>query len=73
MYGVADGGQYGASGKHVEDAEPVRPGKLVDRAEPVRMACQYKSSSILLLYPENLGSRVSSFACFFSFVKHETK
>jgi hypothetical protein len=23
------------AGKHMEDAEPVRPGKLTDRAEPV--------------------------------------
>jgi hypothetical protein len=38
-------GQYGALGKHMEDAEPVRPGKLVDRAELVRVACQYTSSS----------------------------
>jgi hypothetical protein len=28
-------GQYGISGKHMEDAEPERPGKLVDRAKPV--------------------------------------
>jgi hypothetical protein len=49
-------GKYGVSGKHMEDAQPVRPGKLVDRAEPVRMACQYTSSTKQLLYPANLES-----------------
>jgi hypothetical protein len=38
------------SGKHIEDAKPVRPGKLVDRAEPVRVACQYTPYSEILLY-----------------------
>jgi hypothetical protein len=47
-------GQHGASGKHVEDAELAQPGKLVDRAEPVRVACQYKSSSAQLPSPANL-------------------
>jgi hypothetical protein len=49
-------GQYGVSGKHMEDAEPVRPGKLVDRAEPVRVACQYSSTTEQLLYVANLGN-----------------
>jgi hypothetical protein len=38
------------SGKHMEDAEPVRPGKLVDGAEPVRVACQYTSSPEISIY-----------------------
>jgi hypothetical protein len=49
-------GQYGASGKHIEDAEPVRPGKLVEEAEPVRVACQYTSLSEQLLNNANLES-----------------
>jgi hypothetical protein len=48
-------GQYSASGQHMEDAERVRPGKLVDRAKPVRVASQYKSSSAQLLNPAILG------------------
>jgi hypothetical protein len=48
--------QYGVSGKHMKDAEPVRQGKLVDRAKLVRVASHYKSSTEQLLYAATLVS-----------------
>jgi hypothetical protein len=40
----------------MKDAKPVRPGKFVDGAEPVRVACQYPTLPEHLLYAANLGS-----------------